>query len=163
MAIHLDLEKLYLEDLQDREAYQRKRLSLSRLKQRDRARLRQLKALIGKFDEAEIWNCHYACLLLMHSWETDAADDYALAHQYAKKAVQLGSNVTKWLFAASKDRMLIAQGKQQVFGTQFKRRAGKWELLPVRKGVSDAIRARYGVPPLREALRAFKKRYNERE
>jgi hypothetical protein len=156
VAVDSKLERLYREDLQDRERYHSQLLSLEDLKQNDRQRLKRLKALIGQFDETEIWNCHYACLLLMHSWKTKHSD-YALAHYYAKKAVDQGSRVTRWLYAASKDRMLIAQGKKQLFGTQFIQKNGRWKLLPVDGQITNAERAEYGVPPLHKALQVFKK------
>lgn len=158
MAIDLELEHLYSEGMRDRKMYNTRKISLERLKQRDKQRLKRVKQLIGKFDESDIWNCHYACSLLIHSWG-EQKNDYTLAHHYAKKAVDLGSNVTKWLFAASKDRMLVAQGKKQLYGTQFQQINGKWRLLPVDETITDAERAQYGVPPLKEAHKIFRKKY----
>jgi len=109
MPIHAELCLLYQKDLQDRKKYENQELSLQRLKKNDEQRLNRLRNLVGTFDENEIWNCHYACLLFLHSWNN--TEDYKLAHKYAKKAVTMGSRVTKWLYAASKDRMLVAQGK----------------------------------------------------
>lgn len=85
----------------------------------------------------------------MHSWSDDPSI-YKLAHDYARKAVKLGSNVTKWLFAASLDRWLVSQGKPQKYGTQFNIKTG--EIYDYDRSTSDQERSEYGVPPLSELL-----------
>ena len=107
-------------------------------------------------DDNEIWNCHYVAYLLQHG---STQTDYKLAHKYAKKAVEMGSNVTKWLYAATLDRWLVSQGKKQKFGTQFKKVNGKWILLPLDGSISDEKRKEFGVPPLAQAHKVFTKKY----
>lgn len=149
MTINIQLEQLYLDDKNDRALFEKGKLSKKFLKQNDTHRQEVLNTILPTLDETEIWNCHYACLLLMHSWSDDPAI-YKQAHDYAKKAVKLGSNVTKWLFAASLDRWLVSQGKLQKYGTQFNIKTG--EICAYDHSTSDHERSEYGVPPLSELL-----------
>lgn len=140
MAINLKLERLYLEDKADRE----NEIALEALAQNDAERLHMLKELIKneKIDFNEIWNLHYAALILQHS---NNIEDFVLTHYYAKKAVNMGSKVTKWLYAATLDRLLIAQGKKQKLGTQYKLVGGK-KVYPKTDGtISEEERREYGV------------------
>lgn len=103
-----------------------------------------------QIDLNEIWNCHYLCLLFMHSWSKDP-EDYRQAHEFAKKAISLGSNVTKWLYAASLDRWLVSQGKLQKYGTQYDPKSGR--IAPYDKSTTDLERKKFGVPPLANLLK----------
>jgi len=149
MAINLQLEQLYLDDISDRKLFEEGKLSEATLKQHDIHRLEILNTIVPTIDKSEIWNCHYSCLLLMHSWSDDSSV-YKLAHEYAQKAIKLGSNVTKWLYAASLDRWLVSQGKPQKFGTQFKTTTGI--IYGYDTSTSDKERSEYGVPPLSELI-----------
>lgn len=149
MTINLQLEQLYLDDNNDRKLIKEGKMSEQQLKQNDTHRLKVLNTIVPEIDESEIWNCHYACLLFMHSWSDNPAT-YKKAHEYARKAIKLGSKVTKWLFAASLDRWLVSQGKPQKFGTQFNTTTGK--ICEYDQSTSDQERLEYGVPPLSELI-----------
>lgn len=149
MTINPQLEQLYLDDKSDRQLFENGKLSEQQLKQNDTNRLGTFNAIAPTIDEKEIWNCHYSCLLLMHSWSNDPAV-YQKAHQYAKKAVKLGSKVTKWLYAASLDRWLVSQGKPQKFGTQYN--LATKQIIDYDPTTSDSERSAYGVPPLSELM-----------
>lgn len=149
MTINLQLEQLYLDDKNDRKLFEEGKLSEEVLRQHDTYRHEVLNTIAPTIDESEIWNCHYACLLLMHSWSDDPAI-YKRAHEYAQKAIKLGSNVTKWLYAASLDRWLVSQSKPQKFGTQFNIRTGI--IYDYDHSTSDQERSEYGVPPLSELI-----------
>lgn len=149
MPINQHLEQLYLDDIADRKLFDEGRLNESLLHSRDARRQTVLQTLLPKIDENEPWNCHYACLLLMHSGSTDP-NVYQRAHSFAKKAIQLGSSVSKWLYAASLDRWLISQTKLQKFGTQFDVKTGK--ILDYDSSTTDEERSEYGVPPLNQLL-----------
>ncbi len=57
--------------------------------------------------------------------------------------------LARWLAAASKDRELMALGKPQLYGTQFKRGAdGKVVRWPVDPSITNAERARWHVDPI---------------
>lgn len=149
MPINIELENLYYEDLEDRVKYDDGTLTESKLSKRDAKRLETFLQLEPKIDANEIWNCHYACLILMHSGATEP-QPYEKAHWYAKKAIDMGSNVTKWLFAASLDRWLVSQGKEQKYGTQYDLKTGL--ILPYDKETSDEERKKYGIPPIKDLL-----------
>ena len=152
MAINSDLKKLYEDDKNDRWLWENKKLNNNQIKQNDEKRLKAAKKLLSqkKIDLDEIWNCHYLCLLFMHSGSNDP-EDYRKAHEFAKKAVLLGSNVTKWLYAASLDRWLVSQGKLQKYGTQYDFKSGR--IFPYDKSTTDAERKKYGVVPLAKLLK----------
>jgi hypothetical protein len=57
----------------------------------------------------------------------------------------MGSRVTKWLYAATLDRLLISHGKLQKFGTQYQIIGGKKVYAPTDKTVTDAEKKEYGV------------------
>ncbi len=153
MAIHTELEKLYYEDMHERETLDDSDpLAVQSLQEHDVQRLERLKEIITSIDTHEIWNCHYIAYLFQHG---DTTEDFRLAHEYAKKAIDMGSNVTKWLYAATLDRWLVSKGKPQKFGTQFKQINGTWELFPVDPVTTDEEREKYGVPALHQALEVF--------
>ena len=152
MVIHTALEKFYQEDKQDRQLWETGELTDDQIKKNDESRLKKVKKLLDqqKIDLDEIWNCHYLCLLFMHSWSNNPKH-YRIAHEFAKRAINLGSNVTKWLYAASLDRWLISQGKPQKFGTQYNLQTGK--IAPYDLHTPDSERRKYGVPPLSNLLK----------
>ena len=56
------------------------------------------------------------------------------------------------------DRVLLAEGKSQIYGTQFVRREGKWIPLRLEDAENvDARRAEVGLPPLAEYAEMFQK------
>lgn len=71
----------------------------------------------------------------------------------------MGSNVTKWLYAATLDRYLLSQGKKQKYGTQFIKKGDVWEMAPFDNSITDAERAKYFVPPISDALKVFTEKY----
>lgn len=151
MAIHLELEQLYLEDHKERSSK-----TNTTINQDTARRIQRLKQIIPSIDTTEIWNCHYLAYLLQHS---DDSADYKLAHEYAKKAIEMGSTVTKWLYAATQDRYLLSQGKKQKYGTQFIKKGDVWEMAPFDNSITDAERAKYFVPPISDALKVFTEKY----
>ncbi len=71
--------------------------------------------------------------------------------------VAAGEAPPRWL-ALLEDRVLMGQGKKQVYGTQvtFHQTTGKPELYPVENEPEvDSRRARVGLPPFREYLSEF--------
>lgn len=141
MTINLQLEDLYNEDKAEREKAVNKE-EIEQLTANTNVRLDKLRIILPTLDESEIWNCHYTAYLLQHG---EGTADFALAHKYAKKAVDMGSRVTKWLYAATLDRLLISQGKLQKFGTQYQMIDGKKVYAPTDGTVSDAIKKEHGV------------------
>ena len=153
MAINIELENLYFSDKKERSTLKEgDEKQLKDLKVNDKKRLKRVKEMLTQIDTSEIWNCHYLALLFQHGTTTL---DFETAHKYAKMAVDMGSNVSKWLYAATLDRWLVSQGKLQKYGTQFRQVEGKWEQLAVDGTITDKERSKYGVPTLSEALKKF--------
>lgn len=158
MSINLQLEKMYEEDKRERLAcnFENKK-EVSELERTTQKRIKQLIKILPKIDETEIWNCHYVAYLFQHG---ETVEGFEIAHDYAKKAVEMGSKVTRWLYAATLDRWLVSQGKKQKFGTQFKLEDGNWVQGPVDESTTDEERAEYGVPPLAEQQKGFEGKYS---
>lgn len=73
---------------------------------------------------------------------------YSLARVFARRATELGEERAWTLRAMAWDRLLVASGKPQRFGTQIIKQNGRWSLGAVEPGIDDAERALYAVPPL---------------
>jgi hypothetical protein len=96
-----------------------------------------------------------AALILQHG---STAEDYELAHQLAKRAVELKSDHAgaRWLAGAAKDRSLWAQNKPRIYGTQFQKFTadGPNTMEPFdRDAVTDEERQEAGVRTLAESER----------
>lgn len=156
MSINTTLEELYDQDIQDRVLWDSEDVTEEEIKKNDEARLKNAQELIskGEIDMNEIWNLHYLCLLHMHASSQDPAV-FEKAHEFAKRAVELGSKVTRWLYAASLDRWLVSQGKEQKFGTQYNLETG--EILPTDQSTTDEERAEYGVAPIETLIESHRK------
>ena len=79
--------------------------------------------------------------------EVQAAQSLALAAMRS----QAGARA---IAAAAFDRLRLLAGRPQKFGTQVVLREGRRELWPVEPGTTDSERAKWGVPPLAELVRA---------
>lgn len=159
--INQELKALYDEDINERNNIDWDNASSSQiadLRKRDKDRKEKVLALIneGKIKSAQDY--HHAALIFQHG---ESTDDYKKAHEFAKKALELGDESAKWLYVATLDRYLISIGKPQKYGTQFKLNdKGEWELgEPIDPSVTDEERAKYNVPPLYQALQKYKEKY----
>ncbi|HLJ26095.1 MAG TPA: hypothetical protein VKY85_05250 [Candidatus Angelobacter sp.] len=83
--------------------------------------------------------------------------DYLLAHYLAKQSYEAGYDKARVLVAASIDRYLSFTEGHQRYGTNrvYNQKTGKEELVPIDRDVPDSERAKYGVPPLAQLLRAY--------
>lgn len=156
MGIHTDLENLYYLDKKER--LELSDIDLKELKKQTSQRLLLVKKLLPNIDTKEIWNCHYLAYFFQHG---ETTKDYQKAHEYAKLAVDMGSNTTKWLYAATLDRWLVSQNKLQKFGTQFKKNKGKWKQMPIDDSITNEERLEYGISPLNKSLQKFKEKYKK--
>lgn len=86
-----------------------------------------------------------------------SADNYLIAHHLFTQAMADGHPGAAYLAAASIDRFLSVTEGRQRFGTNrfFNQETGDEELTPIDRSVSDAERARHGVPPLAELLKRY--------
>ena len=121
----------------------------------DNIRQEKVRALLrsGKVENAT--DLYHAAMIFHHA---PSIHDSKTAQRLAKRALELGNEEARWLFAAATDRLLMKVGKRQKFGTQFLETVkitdlGKVKrqlaLYPCDKGTTDAERAKYNVPPLR--------------
>lgn len=151
------LEKLYNEDIAERGGSLTTSLDESLVENDKKRRLRIYKLYLqGKIKLATDY--HRAALIFQHG---ESEKDYKLAHKFAKKALAMGDQSAKWLWAATLDRLLLSSGKPQKYGTQFRRNSkDEWELaLPIDPKVTDEERVKFNLPPLSQALSHFKAKY----
>lgn len=150
------------QDIQDRTKRDWDRVSREEyewLKARDKERIRKVLDFYRKGKIKTSTEYHYAALIMQHG---DRPDEFGLAHEFAAEALKMGDTSAAWLYAATLDRWLLATGKPQKYGTQFRRNnTGEWELaLPIDESITDGERAKYRVPPLSQALQRFKEKYS---
>lgn len=86
-----------------------------------------------------------------------SADNYLLAHYLASAAFDSGYAEARYLVPQTIDRYLsLTQGVQKYGTNRFNHPVtGAEEWAPIDRSVTDAERAKYGVPPLAELLKQF--------
>ena len=91
---------------------------------------------------------YHAAMIYQHG---TCAEHFKLANDLAERSMALGYQPARWLYAASRDRYLLAVGQPQQFGTQLhwdKKR--QWYLPGLDFRTTDQDRAQYDVPPISE-------------
>jgi hypothetical protein len=161
MDINQELKTLYEKDINERNSIDWDHASstqIANLRKKDKKRKEKVLALINEGKVKSAQDYHHAALIFQHG---ESTNDFKKAHELATKAVALGDESARWLFAATLDRYLISMGKPQKYGTQFKlNNNGEWELgEPIDPTVTDKERAKYNVPPLSQALQRYKEKY----
>lgn len=106
--------------------------------------------MVGKDGAAAAW------LLVQH-----ADEDTAFQRQCLDTMTQLPKNaVSQQDLAYLTDRVLLAEGKTQLYGTQFTKVDGKLTLRPVEdESQLDSRRSAMGLPPMAEQLKMIKDLY----
>jgi len=120
------------------------------LRERDAERRKRLQVIIDSGGLKEPEDYYHAAWILNHG---ERAEEIWQAHILAKEAAELGLRRARWLAAATYDRWLMYQGKQQKYGTQIVpdgKRQRVWDIEPA---TSDAERAQWDVPSLAEMKR----------
>ena len=148
------LSRTYDEDILDR----KNKISDEELNKKDRLRIYLVQDILAEEKNLEAQDYHRAALIFQHG---ETAEHFRKAHNLAVKAVELGDNSARWLAAASLDRSLLTVGKSQKYGTQFKlNKDHQWELVkPIDPSVTDEERARWNIPPLKDALKVYMQKY----
>ncbi len=78
--------------------------------------------------------------------------DIKKAKSFAYKSMKMGYEKSKWLYAATTDRMLMYGGEKQKYGTQYKKlKSGRWVLWPVDRKTTDEERAKLNVNKMEDA------------
>ncbi|AGC43764.1 hypothetical protein MYSTI_02448 [Myxococcus stipitatus DSM 14675] len=157
MAPHSNTElfSLFLEDQEDREGERAGReLERAAIRPRDALRRGRVNELLkaGKVQSAKDY--FHAGAILHHGEDTD----FQRAHTLLLKSVELDpkDGLARMLTATAEDRVLMMQGKPQRYGTQRERANGQWRLYAVDPSVTDAERAKWGLPPLAQVLEEVK-------
>jgi hypothetical protein len=77
-------------------------------------------------------------------------DSIRQARDLAKKGIEKEHKKSRWLYAATTDRLLMMQKKKQKYGTQFylDTKTKEWALHPVSERTTDEDRAFYNIKPL---------------
>ncbi len=92
---------------------------------------------------------YHAAMVYQHA---EGADGVQVAHELAMIGACLGDKNSRWLAAASYDRMLMNLDRPQRFGTQYRSdENGVMKLYRCSEGVSDAMRSALNVPSLAKA------------
>ena len=152
--------RLYKEDQADRTPPPGRPIDWSAVLPRDRAREARIKELYRSDDLRTGADYYHAAMILQHA---PAPEDYLLAHEFCVVAVSQGEKRALWLAAATEDRFLMALGRPQRFGTQYRSAdaTSPVRLHPVDGHVTDGLRGLFAVPPLAEAM-AREKEMSER-
>lgn len=145
-----ELKRICDADQADRAVDHPDQIDWSVVASRDAARRARVSQILAE-GGARTADDHYHAALVFQHGDTD--EEIAKAHELSLKAAELDSEHpdARWLAAASKDRLLMRQGKPQLYGTQFKKVDGKWTLHEVDLSVTDEERAKWDCPPLAEA------------
>jgi len=150
----ISLKKLFQQDQEDRKLNWEDPTVRKEVVARDRKRLQQVYWFINSNRELSPKDKYFAAMILQHA---DKPEDYQQANRLAKEAMEDGYNPAKWLYAATLDRYLLSQKKPQLFGTQFEKKGGKWQLSKYEPLTTDKQRKKYGVPPIKEQLKTAQK------
>lgn len=148
------LQKIFNEDQKDR----RNPIILnsrSLFKPRDKVRKNLVRGLLLR-KEIDSAKDYYMAAMIFHHGATIQDSKKAVA--LAKKSDDLGYKKALAFYATCLDRLLIRQGKNQKFGTQYFKKNSKslWRLLPVDPKTSDQERKKYGLPTLDEMEKRIK-------
>lgn len=136
---------------------------LEELRKNDRERHRRAVLLIqdGSLQHANADDYYHLSFIFQHG---ESVDDYKLAHELARKAMELGHPGAPRMVANTTDRFLVhtALGSVQKYGTQshWDKEKGEYVMYPVDPTTTDEERKQLGVPTLKELqkeLRQYKK------
>jgi hypothetical protein len=142
-----ELAKIYQEDQGDRQV---DKIDWSVVGKRDAERQARVTQILAEGGAKTADDYYHAAMVYQHG---DTEEEIARAHELSLKAVELDPNhpVARWLAAASRDRLLMRQGKPQLYATQYTKVDGKWVLYQVDPSVTDEERAKWDCPPLAAA------------
>jgi len=93
--------------------------------ERDRERRSRVLEIFHEGELSEGVDYSMAALIFQHG---QTLTDWWTAYEFAKKAVELGTNRVRWLGAAAYDRWLLGQGKPIRYGTQLVNFGGIYRL-----------------------------------
>lgn len=143
-----ELEALYVADQADRTP-ETAPADWSLVEKHDLERQTRVRELLDSGAVRTGRDYYHAAMVYQHA---NGADGVQLAHELAMIGACLGDKDSRWLAAASYDRMLMNLERPQRFGTQYRSdNGGKLKLYVTSDGVTDDMRSALHVPSLREA------------
>ena len=150
---NLRLEELYNADQKDREKVFTTAADIDALRKRDLERRKETLDLMAHGGVNTPNDLYRASVILLHGAEPK---EFLAAHRLATMAAVNGHKQSRWLAAASLDRLLMSIGLPQVYGTQFEHSAedNRYQLrLPIDDSTVLHFEKRFfGVPPVIERL-----------
>lgn len=143
-----ELTRLYKEDQGDRSGSM-ENADWAAISARDAARQERVSQILASGGAKSADDYYHAAMVFQHG---DTDEEIARAHELSLKAAELdpAHPTARWLAAASKDRLLVRQGKPQLYGTQFRKVDGKWVLYEVDPSITDEEREKWDCPPIAE-------------
>ena len=151
---NLKLLELYEADQSDRRKVYDTPESVRELQHRDAMRRTLISQMIQGGEVSTTLDLYRAAVVFLHG---DKPRDFLAAHRLSSMAAISGHKPARWLAAASLDRLLMALGQPQVYGTQFDQdpEAGGYRLkLPVDDaGVLSFEKDFFAVPAVSERLK----------
>lgn len=161
------LKTLFTEDQKDRTSG----VDYKVLVKNDRKRRDLANAFLKSKEKLTPEEIYYAAMFFHHSAnKNDVKKARSLAFLNMKRGGLLKKEnkwveKSKWLFAATTDRLLVREGKPQKYGTQFHQESidSPRELFDYDKNTTDKERAALYVPTLKQTLRNLKKMDKEQQ
>jgi tetratricopeptide (TPR) repeat protein len=144
-----ELKKMYEEDQGGRAVPNINWTELSKL---DRAREARVYEMIHAGEIRTAQDYFNSAMIFQHGRDSVA---YGMAVKQMKRAIELDSNINRWLLAAAIDRDLLSRNKPQIYGTQYRKMGqnAKWERSPIdTTKIIDAERKYYHVETLAKQL-----------
>ena len=140
------IDEVYTSDQEDRKT---NNINWSVISKRDELRSKRVNQLLDSNKIKTAKEYSQAAMIFQHG---EDSTDYKKAILLMKKAIEMDSTISKWLFAAATDRYLLSLGKAQIYGTQFIQEGnGPWVLKDYdTTAVDDNERMIYGVGTLEE-------------
>jgi tetratricopeptide (TPR) repeat protein len=145
---NIELQRMYNEDQAARMV---KEIDWLVLTKQDRERENRVYELIKARQIVTGKDYYNSAMIFQHGADSIA---FAMAVRHMRKAIELDTNINKWLLAAAIDRDLLSRNKPQIYGTQYSRMNGeKWKRSRIdTTQVTDKERKYYNVETLAEQL-----------
>ncbi|GMA66002.1 hypothetical protein [Alicyclobacillus fastidiosus] len=115
--------------------------------ERDRERRSRVMEIFQEGGFSEGVDYSMAALIFQHG---EKLEDWWTAYQFAKKAVELGTERVRWLGAAAYDRWLLGQGEPIRYGTQLVNFGGIYRLPKIDGKCTNEDRLLWGLASERD-------------
>jgi hypothetical protein len=157
--IGVELRKIYEADQAER-IVGHENIDFDRMHENDKPRLARAKEIYALLKQGIIElageELYFLAILFQHS---PAIEDYLTAKEIGLLSAEQGYELGKWMSAAAEDRYLLNTGKKQIWGTQFTKDSGEWELMPMQSdeesGITDEMRKEKNVPTRANQKKVF--------